>query len=86
MSQACHTTEHAQLSIQLSFSPHMEKISLLQFPVVSGLEMKIVQSIEKDLSPCHAPTLKLVFTFDVCMHDSNSLSNECHSMASPLVG
>lgn len=38
------------------FSAHMEKISLLQFPVVSGLEMKILQSIEKDLSPCHTYT------------------------------
>ena len=34
----------------------MEKISLLQFPVVSGLEMKILQSIDKDLSPCHTYT------------------------------
>ena len=38
------------------FSSHMEKNSLLQFPVVSGLEMKILQSIEKDLSPCHTYT------------------------------
>ena len=50
-----------KLAIQLSmlsspfschFSSRMEKISLLQFPVVSGLEMKILQSIEKELSPC----------------------------------
>ena len=56
VTQACHTTEHAQLSIQLSFFLPRGKNSLLQFPVVSGLEMKIVQSIEKDLSPCHTYT------------------------------
>ena len=56
VTQACHTTEHTQLSIQLPFFLPRGKNSLLQFPVVSGLEMKILQSIEKDLSPCHTYT------------------------------
>ena len=58
VTQACHTTEHTQLSIQLPFLifPPTWKKFTLQFPVVSGLEMKILQSIEKDLSPCHTYT------------------------------
>ena len=58
VTQACHATKLSMLSSPFSyhFSSRMEKISLLQFPVVSELEMKILQSIEKDLSPCHTYT------------------------------
>ena len=86
VTQACHTTEHAQLSIQLSFFlPQGKNFTFaVSCSFWVGNENSSVNR-EGSLIVLVTPTLKLALTLDVCMHDSNSLSNECHSMASPLV-
>ena len=72
VTQACHTTEHTQLSIQLPFFlPHGKKFTFaVSCSFWVGNENSSVNR-EGSLIVLVTPTPKLALTLDVCMHDSN---------------